>query len=125
MSFLARLLSIEITCFLLALSSIMLFKMVTGKISLAGLLRSKSRAHAAARSGVPAFSPARLQLLILTVTVAVEYLQAIVANPHRDALPALPPSMVAALGGSQAIFLIGKAFSTLLLPLYTRDRSDL
>ena len=85
---------------------ILLYQAYTGRISLEGLLRSKGPRHCSERP----FSPARLQLLLFTVTVAATYLHRVLSNLDRPALPGLPTEGVAALGGSQAGNLVGKAF---------------
>ncbi|HEX3526397.1 MAG TPA: hypothetical protein VH988_04960 [Thermoanaerobaculia bacterium] len=86
-------------------------KIVTGEMSLAHLLDAKD--------GTPngSYSPARLQLLIFTVVVAANYLHGVITNPQQNSLPDLPMSVVAALGGSHAVYLGSKAFSTFVKPL--------
>jgi hypothetical protein len=94
--------------------AIVVLQIVVGRISLAGLLVTKGTA------GGPddeSYSPARLQLLIFTVVVAAQYLHAVVVNPSQDSLPALPRGVVAALGGSHAVYLGGKALTTFIQPL--------
>ena len=68
--------------------------------------------------GRRSFSPARLQLLISTVVVAAQYLHAVLAHRRLDSLPSLPQSVVALLGGSQAAYLGGKAFTAFIQPLF-------
>jgi hypothetical protein len=116
MNLLTRLAVIEGGVLLAGFFGIVLYKIVVGDISLAGLLDAKLP------DGRRSFSPGRLQLLIFTVVVAGYYLHAVVANPHRDSLPDLPPSVVAALGGSQAVYLGGKALSAFLQPLLKKPR---
>lgn len=67
--------------------------------SFAGLLR--------ANDGT--LSPGRVQLLTLTVLTALEYLLTTIHDPSH--LPAIPAGLVAALGGSQAIYLGAKAWN--------------
>lgn len=90
---------------------VILLQIVTGRISLEGLLDSKDE------SGRATFSPARLQLLIFTVIVAAQYLHAVFVNPRQDSLPTLPPEVIVALGGSQIVYLGGKAFTAFIEPL--------
>lgn len=92
-------------------AAVVLLQMMTGRISLVGLLDSKDE------SGRATFSPARLQLLIFTVVVAAQYLHAVLVNPRQDSLPSLPPEVIAALGGSQVVYLGGKAFTAFIQPL--------
>jgi hypothetical protein len=94
---------------------IIVYKMAIGEIPLAGLLDAKQP------DGRPSFSPARLQLLIFTVVVAAYYLHLVIANPHRDSLPDLPPSVVGALGGSHVAYLGGKALSAFIQPLLKKQ----
>lgn len=96
--------------------AVVLYKLVTGEISLAGLLDSKEP------GGRSVFSPARLQLLIFTVVVAAKYLHDVVVDPRRDALPSLPMSVIVALGGSQVVYLGGKAMSAYIQPLLKKQR---
>jgi hypothetical protein len=58
-------------------------------------------------------SPGRIQLLVLTLLTAVQYLLATIQDPSR--MPSLPAGLVAALGGSQAIYLGAKAWNMLNL----------
>src|SRR5262249_56830683 len=57
------------------------------------------------------FSPGRVQLLIVTILTASYYLLQVVHDPTK--FPEVPAAWVAALGGSQAIYLVGKAQSML------------
>jgi glycerol uptake facilitator-like aquaporin len=105
MDLLTRLAVIEGIILFAGFFGLVLYKIVVGEIPLAGLLDAKQP------DGRRAFSPARLQLLIFTVVVAGYYLHLVIANPHRDSLPDLPPSVVGALGGSHAAYLGGKVLS--------------
>jgi hypothetical protein len=89
----------------LAFFAVVVWKMITGEISLDGLLESKDD------QGTRSFSPERAQLLIFTLLVAGKYVLAVIQNPHRDSLPDLSAELVAVLGGSQAIYIGGKAWS--------------
>jgi hypothetical protein len=91
-------------------AAVVMLQIVMGRISLDGLLKTKDV------DGRQSFSPARLQLLILTVVVAAEYLHTVLAHPRLDALPSLPQSVVAMLGGSQVAYLGGKAFTAFIQP---------
>ena len=61
------------------------------------------------RSSDGTLSPGRVQLLVLTILTALEYLLKTIGNPSR--LPTIPYSLVMALGGSQAVYLIAKAWN--------------
>jgi hypothetical protein len=97
-------------------AAVVVFKCVTGVVSFEGLLESKDR------SGVRSFSPGRLQLLFITIGVALRYLQMVVAHPDAASLPQVSDEVVATLGGSQALYLGGKAVSTWVLPLLRGQR---
>ena len=141
MELLARMVVIEGGVLLCGFFAVVLYKIVTGTISLEGLLDTKEpgKVPRKAPAGGPAaegvegvapgppvrrqtLSPARLQLLIFTVVVAAQYLHAIIVNTQRDSLPGLPQGVVAALGGSQALYLGGKALSAYIQPLHRKNR---
>ena len=86
-------------------AAVILAKLLTGAISLAGLLTS---AHADGTSG---FSLGRAQLLAFTIATALYYLIQVIQNPSRTSLPGIPAGLLAALGGSGSIYLVGKAWS--------------
>jgi hypothetical protein len=111
MAFLAKLTLLAGGAWLLGLAAIVLIQIISGRIAVAGLLATKDA------QGRQAFSPARLQLLIFTVVVAAQYLYKVFAHLGQDTLPPLPPGVVAALGGSQAVYLAGKAFAAYVQPL--------
>lgn len=56
-------------------------------------------------------SPGRVQLLVLTIMTALQYLLATIHDPSH--LPAPPSNLVTALGGSQALYLGAKAWDML------------
>jgi hypothetical protein len=61
-------------------------------------------------AGDGTLSPGRVQMLVLTIITAMQYLLTTVQDPSH--LPVLPPALVAALGGSQAVYLGAKAWTT-------------
>jgi hypothetical protein len=111
MTLLARLTLLAGGAWILGVAAVVLVQIVMGRIPLTGLLDSKDA------EGRSSFSPARLQLLIFTVVVAARFLQAVLANPGRGSLPSLSPGVVAALGGSQTVYLGAKIFNTYIRPL--------
>ena len=111
MAFLARMTLYAGGAWILGFVAVVVLQIVTGRISTAGLLESKDA------EGRASFSPARLQLLIFTVVVAARYLYAVFTNPGQASLPSLPAGVVAALGGSQLVYLGGKIFSRFIQPL--------
>jgi hypothetical protein len=54
-------------------------------------------------------SPGRMQMLVLTVITALQYLLATIHDPSH--LHALPAGLVMAMGGSQLVYLAAKAWS--------------
>ena len=66
--------------------------------SFAGLLRSRDKS----------LSPARIQLLMVTVLTAMHYLLSTIHDPSH--LPTVPLNLVAVLGGSQWLYLGAKAW---------------
>ncbi len=84
------------------------WKLLNGDINTDGLLNSFDD------RGRRSSSPGRLQLLLFTIVVAIQYLTSVWKNPSAGALPAIPQSVLAALAGSQAVYLGGKALSTYL-----------
>src|SRR5437660_4576238 len=85
-------------------AAVILWKMLTGGISLDGLLDDKSGADGG-------FSAGRLQLLLTTLLVAMKYLSSIIHNPHTGSLPSVPQGWVVASGVSSAAYLGGKTLS--------------
>ena len=80
--------------------------------SLAGLLRSSDKT----------FSAGRLQLLMLTVLTALQYLISTISDPSH--LPTLPTNLVTALGGSQLVYLGAKAREMDLFGPKRRNREE-
>lgn len=111
MLLLTRLTFLAVSFLTLGFAAVVLLQIVMGRISLEGLLDTKDD------RGRMSFSPARLQLLIFTVAVAGRYLHAVFVNPGQGSLPSLPVSVIAALGGSHAVYLGGKAFTSFIQPL--------
>ena len=79
-----------------------------GIVTLWKLFRSASFAGLL-RSGDGTLSPGRIQLLVLTLMTALQYLLATMHDPSH--LPTVPSNLVTALGGSQVVYLGLKAWS--------------
>jgi cobalamin synthase len=86
---------------------VILWKVITGAISLEGLLDSFD-------GGKRSSSPARMQLLLFTLVAAGQYLVAVWKNPTAGALPAVPQQVLAMVAGSQVLYVGGKMVSTYL-----------
>ena len=87
---------IEIGVLLAALAIVVLYQMLTGRISLRGLLSGDD--------GKP--SAARVQLLVATLVAALAYLAEVASHPSE--FPAVPSWLLMGLAGSQIIYLWGK-----------------
>src|SRR5258708_1401860 len=93
----------EIVILFGGLAAIILFKILSGAISLVGLLAGDRS------DGTLCFSFGRAQLLAITTTIAVYYVVQVIQNPSLTSLPDIPPMLLCVLGGSQTIYLSGKA----------------
>lgn len=99
-----RILRWEGSGFLLALGVLLAHRMLTGRINLGGLLRRKT-------SGSQV-SPERVQLLLTTLFLSVNYLdQAVHAN--TNALPDISPQMLYIFGASSSVYASVKAWTHL------------
>ena len=90
------------------LLALVLWRLVGGGISLRGLLDGDFWDGSGYSTE---FSPGRAQLLMFTILSALYYMLQVIHNP--SALPRVPPALVAAQAGSQAAYLLGKAYSLL------------
>ena len=84
-----------------ALAIIILWKLLTGAIDLSELLQGDQAA------GQSYFSPGRAQLLAFTVLFALQLLMQVMARPTE--FPVIPHEFLLVLGGSQTVYLVGKA----------------
>jgi hypothetical protein len=87
---------------LLALSAVTLWKLARLR-SFDGLLRDADGS----------FSPARVQLLMVTVFTAMQYLITALTTHDHTKMPTVPDSLVGGLGGSQLTYLGAKALRLL------------
>lgn len=92
---------------LTSLMLVVVYKLFTRGINLAGLLTAKDA------RGNSSFSPGRAQMLMATVLTSLYYLLQVIESPSTESLPSLPNTLVGILGASQAIYLGGKARSLL------------
>lgn len=88
----------ELIVLVVSYSAVILWKLFSSA-SFAGMLRS--------RDGT--LSPGRVQLLVLTVFTSLQYLLATLHDPSH--LHSIPPNLVAALAGSQFLYLGAKAWT--------------
>jgi hypothetical protein len=87
------------------------WRLFTGEISLNCLLYGDRRDWRKPSGYSAFFSPGRTQLLTVTILTAGYYLLQVIHDPTT--FPKIPVAWVVALGGSQAIYLGGKAQSML------------
>ena len=86
---------------------IVLWKLLTGEINLSGLLEGDVRDPNSLDGYSTYVSAGRTQALIFTLSVALYYLLQVVHNPSE--FPKVPTQVVSIFGGSQALYLGGKA----------------
>ena len=94
---------------------IILYRMLTGQINTRGLLYGRMR------DGTRYLSPERVQLMIFTLWVGLFYVlntfETRVVNPTPETVHTLPEvntQTLTLLGGSQTVYLLGKAYSMLI-----------
>jgi len=98
----------EMIALLVAIMLSVVHRLLTGSINTKGLLQAKSPGKG--------ISPARVQLLMLTGSVALYYLllvlQTLKTQSQPLKLPELPSEWLLVLGGSHTFYLTSKAAST-------------
>jgi|SRR5271166_2712634 len=121
----AEIITWEVQLFLLALFGIVGMHLLTGQISTKNLLYGRKNDTGSPIVGPDGltrgrkkedtlyFSPERVQLLLFTLAAASYYLTQVLNNPDPGTFPPLPDSWPAVVGGSNAIYLGGKAYSRL------------
>jgi len=95
----------EMLFLLVALIVMITYRLLTRKINIEGLLLDKTSGRA--------FSPGRLQLLIVTMSIAIYYVAMVLKTKETGTLPNLPNEFLLALGGSHAFYLSGKLYGLL------------
>lgn len=89
---------------LTVLAAIVGYRLLTGQIITRGLLQDKQD-----KSGGK-FSPGRLQMLIVTLLIAIYFVAQVL---ETEKLPELPREFLLALGGSHLFYLGGKTYTAL------------
>jgi hypothetical protein len=97
-------LEIEVWGFLGLLAAVVAYRLLTRQINLRGLLQRKN--------GSDVLSPERVQLLIATLAVSGKYLSEVFRSAGSDKLPDIDAQWLYALGGSSAVYVLGKALTT-------------
>jgi hypothetical protein len=118
----AQIVAWEIKGFLLVLFGIVAGQLFTGQISTKNLLYGRKSdvgqrfvdangVRRLKKEDTPYFSPERVQLLMFTLSAAFYYLTQVMNNQNPGTLPDVPSSWTATMGGSNAIYLGGKALA--------------
>jgi len=96
----AELIAWEGLAFLFALFGIVVLRVLTGSLRTRGLIAGTTAA------GSQFVSAGRVQLLIVSLVTAAQYLTQVWASPQR--LPEIPQNWLLFFGGSQALYLGSK-----------------
>jgi hypothetical protein len=118
MDFLLQLVRWEILIFLLGLAGVVVFQLLNGRINTQNLLYGRiSSPDGSEKSNVGSndsdlyFSPERVQLLVFTLGAALYYLMQTMTTAKSGKFPDIPETWPALMGGSNAIYLGGKAYA--------------
>ena len=104
----------EVLLFLGALALIIFYQRLTGKINMRRLLFAKGRSAAgpSTRRRTSGLSPSRIQLLIVSIGVAIYLLTAVLRDPSQ--FPEIPSGLLLLMAGSGTIYLARKANNLML-----------
>lgn len=106
MALLMKLICAEVFLFVGALFLIVVSSLVSGRINLSGLLLGKKG------DGTTYVSPERVQLLLITLGTAFQYLLSVQKNPSH--FPSVDANWLAIFGGSHLVYLGGKFGASLV-----------
>jgi hypothetical protein len=95
----------ETEFFLFALGGIVVFQLLTGQINTSHLLDTKLGPSRGA------ISPERVQLLVMTLGAAFYFVMQTATTAKSGVFPDIPQTWPALMGGSNAIYLSGKAYA--------------
>src|SRR5688572_17546967 len=109
MDTLSTVLRYEMLIMLMVLMGIIAYRLLVRQINTKGLLLDKTSGRA--------FSPGRLQLLVVTLAIALYYILMVIDTKDTGKLPDLPNEYLVALGGSHVIYLGGKVYGMLATKL--------
>lgn len=104
----------EILFFLGALALVVFYQLLIGRINMRRLLFAKGRAAAGPSTGqnTNGLSPSRIQLLIISIGVAIYLLAEVSRNPSQ--FPEIPTGLLLLMAGSETIYLARKANNLML-----------
>ena len=127
----AAVLRYEVLLFLGALALIVFYQLVTGRINMRRLLFAKGRDAGDPLPGrrmspstqrrMSGLSPSRIQLLVVSIGVAIYLLAEAVRDPSQ--FPEIPTGLLLLMAGSEAIYLARKA-NNLVLPRSIGSKSQ-
>ena len=105
----------EFLLFLGALALIVTYQLLTGRINMRRLLFAKGRAAAdpSTQRRTSGLSPSRIQLLVVSLGVAIYLLAEVVRDPSQ--FPEIPTGLLLLMAGSETIYLARKVNN--LLPI--------
>src|SRR5271165_5744603 len=109
MDFLLMVVRWEVLIFLLGLAGIVAYQLLTGEINTRYLLYGTVTGRK--ENDGRYFSPERVQLLVFTLGAALYYLMQAMTTAKSGKFPDIPESWPVAMGGSNAIYLGGKAYA--------------
>lgn len=105
MNALSTVLRYELLLMLTAFILVVSYRLLTRGIKTDGMLRDKTNGRA--------MSPGRLQMLVVTLGIAIYYVVSVAQQKNSGSLPKLPGEFLMALGGSHGIYLSGKLYGML------------
>jgi len=109
MTSLVTVIRFEILLFLGALALIVFYQLLTGRINMRRLLFAKGRGSAgpSTRRRTSGLSPSRIQLLVISIGIAIYLLAEVSRDPSQ--FPEIPTGMLLLMVGSETIYLARKA----------------
>jgi len=112
MDLLLELVRWEVLIFLVALAGLIVYQLLNGQINTQYLLYGRtSAATSDDKNSNLYFSPERVQLLVATIGAALYYVMQTLTTAKSGHLPDIPDGWPALMGGSNAIYLGGKAYA--------------
>ena len=112
-------LKVEILLFLGALALIVFYQLLTGRINMRRRLFAKGRAKASPSTQQRTSGLSRIQLLVVSIGVAIYLLAEVLRDPSR--FPEIPFGLLLLMAGSETIYL-GRKFNN-LLPIRRRSQT--
>ena len=117
-------LKIEVLLFLGALALIVFYQLLTGKINTRRLLFAKGRETVgpSTRRRTSGLSPSRIQLLVISIGVAIFLLAEAIRDPSQ--FPEIPTGLLLLMAGSETIYLTRKANNLMLRRSIRRNQNS-